>query len=139
MTTRFSRAHLLTQVLTSQQHEVILYLYDGALKHLDRALEAMERRDQRTASESVQRAVSIIIELSGGLDYHRDGALALRLDSIYNYLIEALSMAARTLDLEALETCRSVLTILTEAWGQAVETDRRNSLPALEASLGLGA
>jgi len=139
MSTRFSRAHLLTQVLSTQQHEVILHLYDGALNHLDRAMEALQRRDPRRASEALQRASSIIIELSCGLDYHRDGSLALRLDSIYNYLIEALTMATRSLDLEALETCRSVLVILKEAWGQAVESERRSKLPAVKASFGLGA
>lgn len=139
MSTRFSRAHLLTQVLSIRQHEVILHLYDGALSHLDRAIEALQRRDPRKASEALQRASSIIIELSCGLNYHRDGALAFRLDSIYNYLIEVLSMATRSLDLEALETCRSVLVILKEAWGQAVESDRRSNLSAPGASLGLGA
>lgn len=139
MSTRFSRAHLLTQVLATQQHEVILHLYDGALNHLDRAMEALQQRDPRKASESLQRASSIMIELSCGLDYHRDGALALRLDSIYNYLIEALTMATRSLDLDALETCRSVLLILREAWGQAVESDRRGKVSSLKASLGLGA
>lgn len=137
MTTRFSRAHLLTQVLSANQREVILYLYDGALNHLDRAFDFITRRDRKQARESIQRAASIIIELSCGLDYNRDGALALRLDSIYTYLIDALSVAARTLDRETLETCQSVLAILEDAWGQAVESDLRSRVPALAASLGL--
>ncbi len=137
MSTRFSRAHLLTQVLATNQQEVILHLYDGALNHLNRALDALSQRNSRSAIEAVQRASSIVVELSCGLDYHRDGNLALRLDSIYNYLIEALAIASRSLDQEALETCRSVLTILKDAWGQAVESDRRGKIPALAASLGL--
>lgn len=137
MSTRFSRAHLLTQVLSADQREVILYLYDGALNHLDRAFDFLARRDRKHASESIQRASSIIVELSFSLDYNRDGALALRLDSIYNYLIDALTIAARTLDRETLETCQNVLSILEDAWGQAVESDLRSRVPALAASLGL--
>jgi flagellar secretion chaperone FliS len=125
MSTRFSRAHLLTEVLTTDNREVILYLYGGAVSYLERATESLTQGRRQAAAESIQRASAIVVELACCLDFNRDGALALRLDSIYNYLIEVLALAARTLDTDALETCRSVLAILGDAWRQALETDHR--------------
>ena len=67
-------------------------------------------------------AVAIVIELSCCLDYNQNGALALRLDSLYNYMIEALTLSAERTDVEGLETCASILNILTDAWRQAIQS-----------------
>ena len=68
---------------------------------------------------------AILIELSSGLDYTKNGSLALRLDSIYNYMIDALTLSNREGDMEALLSCESVLKILSDAWHQAVTTEQR--------------
>jgi flagellar secretion chaperone FliS len=130
MSTRFSRAHLLTEVLSTDNREVILYLYGGAVTYLQRAAEHLAQGRRKPAAENIQRASAIVVELSCCLDFNREGSLALRLDSIYNYLIEVLAVAARTLDTDALETCRSVLAILGDAWRQALESDHRVELIA---------
>lgn len=130
MSTRFSRAYLLTQVLTANHREVLICLYDGALDCVSRAARELERGDRAACARSLERATTIVVELSCCLDFNRDGALAARLDSIYNYLIEALAIGSRTLDPAALETCQSVLTILGDAWRQALESERRSTVVA---------
>lgn len=119
MGTRLSKAYLLTKVLTASNHEVIVYLYEGAISYLHRAVEAHKNGDHPEAAVAVDRVVSILIELSGNLDYTHDGHLAIRLDSIYNHLIETLTLAASNRDPEALESCESILLILHDAWSQA--------------------
>src|SRR6185295_6496773 len=116
MATRLSKAYLLTQVLTANKHEVVVYLYESALGHLHRALEALNSNRRVDAAKSIERVVTIVIELSGSLNYRVGGRLALRLDSIYNYLIETLTLANARGDAEALEACDGILTILHDAW-----------------------
>ena len=98
----YSRAYELTKVLTASNREVVLYLYEGALNFLNRALEARDLDDQEVAGKSIDQTISILIELSCCLDYSRNGSLALRLDSIYNYMIEALTLKEPSQVLELL-------------------------------------
>src|SRR5688572_11302687 len=90
MATRLSKAYLLTKVLTATNHEVILYLYEGAISYLHRATTALDEGRDNEARQAIDRATNIVVELSGSLNYASGGSLALRLDAIYNHLIETL-------------------------------------------------
>jgi flagellar protein FliS len=137
MSTLYSRAYLLTKVLTAGRREVILYLYEGALGSLARAIEARRADDRATAGREIDRVIAILIELSGSLDYDKNGELALRLDGIYNYMIEALT-ASNNGDEEPLQACEGVLTILCDAWRQALASEdngaerERDSVPQVQ-------
>jgi len=124
MGSRLSKAYLLTQVLTANKQEVIVYLYESAIGHLHRALEALEADRRPAAAKSIERVITIVIELSGSLNYREGGRLALRLDAIYNYLIETLTTANAAADHEALEACEGILVILHDAWRQATEMEQ---------------
>jgi len=137
MATTQSKAYLLTQVLTASRVEVIVYLYEGAIGYLHRALTALQEGRRDDARQAIDRAVNIIIEMSGNLNYAADGRLALRLDCIYNYLIETLTLAAAHEDMEALQACESILSILHDAWQQAAsveEADSRKNYRQLQVS-----
>ena len=121
MGTRLSKAYLLTKVLTASNQEVVVYLYEGAIGYLHRATEAMREGNRGEAGKLIDRVISILIELSGNLNYNSGGHLALRLDGIYNYLIETLSLANGREDTEALDACEGILVILHDAWRQAVQ------------------
>jgi flagellar protein FliS len=128
MARRLSKAYLLTKVLTASKQEVVAYLYEGAIGYLHRAAEALKNPRPARACEMIDRAISIVIELSGNLNYSAgDPQLALRLDTIYNYLIETLTLAKVREDLEALEACEGILVVLHDAWRQAVQLTRSDA------------
>lgn len=135
----YSRAYMLTKVLTANSRELILYLYEGAEGYLDRAIEARKIENDQEAAEMTDRTVSIIIELSCSLDYNQNGTLALRLDSIYNYMIEVLTKSQGIEGTESLETCRSLISILSDAWRQAVAAEESQADTAWEAPIQLSA
>lgn len=139
MSTTYSRAYLLTKVLTASNREVILYLYEGALSSLIRAAESREKKDPAGAGEEIDRVISILIELSGCLDYDQNGELALRLDSIYNYMIDVLGKSNKNQDVDALQTCEGVMTILCDAWRQAIESEGESETPQPITQLQLSA
>ena len=139
MVTRLSKAYLLTKVLTASKSEIITYLYEGAINYLGRAIRDLREGDQADAGEAIERTISIIVELSGSLDYANGGQLTLRLDAIYNYLIESLTLAAGKGDVEALESCRSILAILHDAWEQAMDSMGEKAAQPAEGSLQISA
>lgn len=126
MGTPLSKAYLLTKVLTASKAEVIVYLYEGAIGYLHRAVEALRDGRRGEAGQAVDRAIHIIIELSGSLNYNIGGQMALRLDSIYNHLIETLTLAMSRADSEGIESCEGILVILHGAWQQAAATHEHN-------------
>jgi flagellar protein FliS len=120
----YSRAYQLTKVLTATNREVVLYLYEGALSLLGRAAADRAKGKLAEAGESVDRVIAILIELSSCLDYNRNGELALRLDSIYNYMIHALTLSNSSGDVETINTCEGILNILGDAWRQAISMEK---------------
>jgi flagellar protein FliS len=136
---KLSKAYLLTKVLTASRQEVVVYLYEGAIGYLHRAGEAWKEKQGTRGAELVDRAISIVIELSGNLNYASgDPRLALRLDSIYNYLIETLTLVKARGDMEALEACEGILVVLHDAWRQAVQL-ARGGIDQLDARLRVSA
>lgn len=123
MGTRLSKAYMLTKVLTASNQEVVVYLYEGAISYLHRAGAALREGQRAAAGTAIERAISILVELSGSLDYTFNSRLALKLDAIYTYLIQTLAQAGGRGDLEALEACEGILGILYDAWQQAAALD----------------
>jgi flagellar protein FliS len=121
MATRLSKAYMLTKVMTATNHEVVVYLYEGIVSYLHRATESLNDGRRGDACTAIDQAINIVIELSGGLNYTTGGHLALRLDGIYNYLIETMSLANSRGDCEALQACEGIVIILHDAWKQAAE------------------
>lgn len=134
----YSQAYQLTKVLTASNREVVLYLYEGALSLLGRAADDRRKGNTAATGEAVDRVIAILIELSSCLDYNRNGELAIRLDSIYNYMIDALTMSNASNDLETLEICEGILNILGDAWRQAL-TMERTSEPEMPVQLRISA
>jgi flagellar protein FliS len=135
MGTRLSRAYLLTKVLTATSQEVVVYLYEGAIGYLHRAKQALEANDRAAAGIAIERALGIIIELSGTLNFEQGGALAVRLNNIYNFLIESLTLAGGRGSAETIESCESILTILHDAWQQTAASTTVRKAQQAESAL----
>jgi flagellar protein FliS len=64
----------------------IVLLYDGALRRLKEAREALLAGRVRERWQAVQRATAIIEALHGSLDFERGGEIAPLLDRFYTYV-----------------------------------------------------
>lgn len=127
MGTRLSKAYMLTKVLTASNQEVIVYLYEGAIGYLHRAVAFMRAGERAAACAAIDRVVSIVIELSGSLNYSANSHLALRLDAIYTHLLHALAHAGGSGDVESLEACEGIMSMLYDAWQQAAALDDKSA------------
>jgi flagellar secretion chaperone FliS len=83
------KAYHQTATLTAPPGQIILMLYDGALRFLDRALTGFSCDDpaelNMTVNNNLQRARDIIRELDCALDIDRGGELAETLHRLYDY------------------------------------------------------
>jgi flagellar protein FliS len=98
--------------------ELVVMLYDGALRFLDDARGAMQRKDVVTRATAVSRALAILTELQGTLNMQDGGQIAERLDSLYAYCISRLVDVTTKQDITAIDDVVNVLKPLRESWDQ---------------------
>ena len=93
-------------------------LYDRLALDLERAQVAVARGAREEASEQLQHAQAIVLELLSSLQVDAwDGGP--RLAALYNWLITELVQANVKLDVNRISACRQVVEPLRDAWRQA--------------------
>jgi flagellar protein FliS len=102
--------------------ELVVMLYDGALRFLAEAAEAADRGDLRARAHAVSRVLAIIGELQNTLDLEKGGAVADQLDDMYTYITSRLIDVTVKQDLSALDEARRLLTPIRDAWSQISTT-----------------
>lgn len=112
------QAYRETQIKTANQIKLIVMLYDGAIRHLNLALEDLagghERYDR--VNNHVVAAQDIVSELMASLDFERGGEIARGLFSIYSYANRRLLDGNVRKDRAPLEEVKRLLAELREAW-----------------------
>ena len=98
--------------------ELVLMLYNGALRFVDEARDAMARKDVRARGDAISRALAIISELQNTLNVAEGGDIAAELDRLYTYINTRLLDATAQQDAAALEDVRKVLLTLRDGWAQ---------------------
>ncbi len=98
--------------------ELVLMLYDGALRFVGEARAAVARNDIASRGTAISRALAIVAELQNTLDVETGGDIARELDRLYSYInVRLLDVTAKR-DAAALEEVQKLLTTLRQAWLQ---------------------
>jgi flagellar protein FliS len=112
------------KVLLSDSGEILLALYDGAIKFCKQARIAIEGNNPAQKGQKIGSVMAILTELSATLDHDRAPELCDNLSRLYDYLIDRLQTASSEMDLTALDEVTTHLVKLRETWGQAVRVAR---------------
>src|SRR5579883_373318 len=114
------RSYHQTATLTAPPGQVILMLYDGALRFLDRALSGFQCDDpgelNMAVNNNLQRAREIIRELDFALDLDRGGELAMTLHRLYEYFDRLIHSSNLKKQRAGIDEVIRHLTVLREAW-----------------------
>ena len=102
--------------------DLVLMLYDGALRFTGEARRAMARNDVPARAAAVDRVLAIIAELQNTLDVDRGGPIAAELDRLYTYMNTRLLDVTVRQDAAPLDDVQKVLTTLRDGWAQIAET-----------------
>jgi flagellar protein FliS len=105
-----------TEVQSRTPLELVVMLYDGALRSTTEARDAVTRRDIRARQRHVSRALAIISELQSTLNMESGGDLAVRLDQLYGFVRDRLMDASLRQDPRPLDEAIKVLKTLREGW-----------------------
>jgi len=105
-----------TEIQSRSPLELVVMLYDGALRFTADARDAMVRRDIRARQQHLSRAMAIVSELQSTLDMETGGEVAQHLDKLYGFVRDRLIDASVNQDLQPLDEARRVLTTLREGW-----------------------
>src|SRR5262249_49115281 len=82
-----------TKVQTAGCVDLIVMLYQGAVKFIRLGIEAIERQDGKAAHENLVRAQDIVVELLGSLNREDGGQIASQLSGVYDYCFRRLILA----------------------------------------------
>ena len=108
------------KVETASPAEMVLMLYEGAIKFCNIAIGAIEKKDYEKANTNIQKARRIIVELQTTLDHKYK--VAEDFDVIYDYIFKTLVQANIKKDPEILEEALKQLRDLRDAWKEIMRT-----------------
>ncbi|MGE4469123.1 MAG: flagellar export chaperone FliS [Desulfovibrio sp.] len=123
-----AHAYLATQVTTTTQGQLLVMLYDAAIKFLKQAKERIEAKDYAKKGILISRAMDIISELANSLNRDKGGQLANNLDSLYMFCNIRLAKANLKMDTKMIDEVLNILENIRSAYAQIVpETERQIS------------
>ena len=117
------RSYKETQIKTATPGKLILMLYDGAIRHLNQALEDLSKEHRRyeSISNSLIKTQDIIAELMISLDFERGGEIAKNLFGLYVFMNRRLLDGNIKKDKAPLEEVKTLLLELRGAWAEAAD------------------
>jgi flagellar protein FliS len=118
---RGAEAYRQTHVQSRSPLELIVMLYDGALRFTRETLAAMERGDLVAKRDALSRALAILAELQGTLNLDQGGETAASLDSLYTYMINRLTEANVQRTPAPVHEVIQLLNGLRDAWAQVAQ------------------
>ena len=106
-----------TRVETAGPLQLVIMLYDGAIRFVHQAQQAILDKKPMLANEYLQRAQDIVNELMITLNPEA-GEIAANLRSLYEFMIYRLVQANLRKDPEMLEDVAGLLSTLRSAWAE---------------------
>ncbi|MFA6506351.1 MAG: flagellar export chaperone FliS [Treponemataceae bacterium] len=110
-----------TRIRTASQGQLVVMLYDEAVKQLDLALEIIgsgkvKPETIERLNKAVVKAQEIVTELMASLDFDAGGEIAHNLFSLYNWFNRELLQANISKDAVRVQAVRNMMNDLRSAW-----------------------
>jgi flagellar protein FliS len=115
-------AYKKTSVETASKEQILLMLYQAAIKNCKKAIEAIEQKNLAKKGEYIGKMQDIVVELSNSLDFEVGGEVAKELASLYDYILYSSTQANIKIEKAPLEGCLKVLNTLYDGWTEAIKT-----------------
>ncbi len=125
---RAAHAYLQTQVTTTSPGDILILLYDGAIKFLNRAKEGLAANDMAAKGIAISKTLDIINELDSTLNLDKGGELAANLHNLYFFCNSRLVMANLKKDAKMIDEVIKILAGLRSAYAEIA------SLPEAQAA-----
>ena len=128
-----------TKVKTASQGQLVIMLYDEAVKCLDHSLELLSLHAEgkknpgniEKISKSILKAQEIITELTVSLDFEQGGEIAKNLFALYTWFNRELLESNIAQDIKRMTAVKNMLSDLKETWNSV--SQKANEQPNREA------
>ena len=104
---------------TADPADLVVQLYDGALRFLRQAQKAAAAGNQPAVAKAVNRAHAIIGELDGCLDVEKGGEVAKNLEAVYTFLLHHLNVGLLQKSATHIDDAIAILEPLREGFDAA--------------------
>ncbi|MEN9841530.1 MAG: flagellar export chaperone FliS [Verrucomicrobiota bacterium] len=123
----YARAYQSQSILTASPGQLVLLMYDGALRFMNQAHAAFELPEEtprriETINTALLRAQAIIAELRANLNHEVGGEVAANLDRLYDYHLRRLFYANMRKDVAALIEVEGLVRVLRESWAEMLHS-----------------
>jgi flagellar protein FliS len=115
---RAARTYYQTQIQSQSPLELVVMLYDAALRFMQMAADGTRCRDLAAKREGMSRAMAILSELQNTLNLQEGGDVAKSLDGLYGYIGGRLIEANIKLDPAPIDEAIRLFRPLRDAWAQ---------------------
>jgi flagellar protein FliS len=112
----YQRVNTQTSITDADPHKLIQLLYNGALERINMAKSRMQAKDFEGKGKLISKAIEIIGGLRGFLDFEKGGDLAVRLESLYDYMERTLFEANAKNDVAKLDEVADLLRSIKDGW-----------------------
>jgi flagellar protein FliS len=112
-------------VQTATPAQILLMLYEGAIKNVKKATECLDRKDIAGKGAYIGKAHDIVNELVNTLNFEVGGNIARDLERLYNFMIEQLVKANSENSKECLQAVQKLLETLLAGWRGAIEQTQK--------------
>jgi len=113
------------QIMTASQEQILIMLYDGAIKFCRQAMAASESGNIAEKLSRISKVFAIVTEFSNSLNHEIGGDIAADLDGLYHFMLRELNKARTDTTGEHLRVVEKLLVDLRLTWGEAVEINRK--------------
>jgi flagellar protein FliS len=114
-----------TKVETAGSVDLVVMLYQGAVKFIRLGIAAIEQNDPQAAHTNLVRAQDIVVELLGSLNHEAGGQVAAQLASVYDYCFRRLVTANVKKDPAPAREVVGILRDLGTAWQEIAAQQRQ--------------
>jgi flagellar protein FliS len=119
-----ARAYFQTKVNTTTQEEVVILLFEAAIKFLQQAKKKIEEKNYAEKGILISKALDIISELDGSLNTERGGEIATNLHNLYYYCQTRLLIANLKLDRGIIDEVIEILKKIGSAFAEIIQKNK---------------
>lgn len=114
----YLQSSLETAASSADPHKLILMLFDGAIEAVHSAHESLLKQNFSEKGRAISKAVTIIGELAGSLNYEAGGEIAANLGVLYAHMTVELLNASIENRPEGLNHVGQLLSELRSGWAE---------------------
>lgn len=114
-----------TQINTASPGELTLMLYNGCIRFMKQAKQAIDNSNVQERTVNITKAQNIVRELQITLDFNYE--ISNNLNMLYDYIFRMLMEAQIKVEPVRIQECIELMSELRDTWGEALKLSKQKA------------